>query len=76
MRARETMCYFATTLTIALGPEVTCMIAACLQTFLYTQGKKGVWIKLPRQLIGLAEAAVKVLCLPCKSDFCKPPFVG
>ncbi|CAN7043965.1 nudix hydrolase 2 isoform X1 [Brassica rapa] len=24
-----------------------------------TQGKKGVWIKLPRQLIGLAEAAVK-----------------
>ncbi|KAH0910239.1 hypothetical protein HID58_033560 [Brassica napus] len=26
-------------------------------------GKKGVWIKLPRQLIGLAETAVKVLLL-------------
>lgn len=37
------------------------MIASNVFFFLYTQGKKGVWIKLPRQLIGLAEAAVKVL---------------
>nr|VDC91093.1 unnamed protein product [Brassica rapa] len=49
---------FSTALTIALGTELMCMIA-CLRPFLYTQGKKGVWIKLPRQLIGLAEAAVK-----------------
>ncbi|XP_056844434.1 nudix hydrolase 2 isoform X2 [Raphanus sativus] len=36
--------------------------SALLQSSLSTwtlQGKKGVWIKLPRQLIGLAEAAVK-----------------
>ena len=51
---------FSTALTIALGTELMCMIA-CLRPFLYTQGKKGVWIKLPRQLIGLAEAAVKVM---------------